>query len=105
MNINELREKYLAIATRSLASSLSEFNAAVARFQPKTPEEFVAAARKVSFRCETCLGTGEYITYIENKIPKGPGGPCFRCQGKGNQNDNDRRRNWGYDQRNPTGRR
>jgi hypothetical protein len=25
-------------------------------------------------------------------------GPCFRCGGKGWQNDADRRRNWGYDQ-------
>lgn len=48
-------------------------------------------------KCRRCAGTGAFITYVENGVPKGPGGPCFRCNGKGYQTEDDRRRNWGYD--------
>lgn len=48
-------------------------------------------------KCDRCAGTGQFITYIENGTPKGPGGICFRCEGKGVQTEADRRRNWGYD--------
>jgi hypothetical protein len=47
--------------------------------------------------CRRCAGTGRFITYMENGVPKGPGGPCFRCDGKGFQTEADQRRNWGYD--------
>jgi YspA, cpYpsA-related SLOG family len=47
--------------------------------------------------CARCGGTGQFITRVENGEPKGPGGPCFRCAGKGYQDDADRRRNYGYD--------
>lgn len=48
-------------------------------------------------RCPRCVGTGSYITGTVNGKPVGPGGPCFRCAGKGFQTDEDRRRNYGYD--------
>ena len=48
-------------------------------------------------RCNRCAGTGQFITYIENGIPKGPGGVCFRCGGKGVHSQRDRRRNDYYD--------
>jgi len=57
-------------------------------------QEQVAAA---THKCARCAGTGKFITYVENGVPKGPGGPCFRCAGKGVITDADRRRNWGYD--------
>jgi hypothetical protein len=47
--------------------------------------------------CERCAGTGQFITGTLNGKPTGPGGPCFRCGGKGYQTDADRRRNYGYD--------
>jgi hypothetical protein len=47
--------------------------------------------------CKRCAGTGQFITYVENGVPKGPGGPCFRCNGKGIQTVADHRRNYGYD--------
>jgi hypothetical protein len=40
-----------------------------------------------SGRCGRCCGTGQFITYIENDVPKGPGGPCFNCAGKGHVTD------------------
>lgn len=48
-------------------------------------------------RCERCSGTGQFITMSLNGKPTGPGGICFRCEGKGYQTEADKRRNWGYD--------
>lgn len=50
-----------------------------------------------NFFCGRCAGTGAFITHTENGKPKGPGGHCFRCDGKGFHNHTDRKRNWGYD--------
>jgi hypothetical protein len=48
-------------------------------------------------KCRRCAGTGQFITYVENGVPKGPGGICFRCNGNGLISEADRRRNYGYD--------
>lgn len=48
-------------------------------------------------RCARCAGTGQFITYVENGVPKGPGGICYRCGGKGYTTTADRKRNYGYD--------
>ncbi len=48
-------------------------------------------------RCKECAGMGQFITHVVNGKPTGPGGICFRCNGKGFQTDADRKRNWGYD--------
>jgi hypothetical protein len=48
-------------------------------------------------KCSRCAGTGQFVTYVENGQPKGPGGICFRCNGKGVQTLDDRRRNYGHD--------
>ena len=47
--------------------------------------------------CRRCCGTGSFITRMENGVPKGPGGICYRCNGKGYQTEADGRRNYGYD--------
>jgi len=47
--------------------------------------------------CRRCVGTGQFITMVVNGHPKGPGGICFRCGGKGYHNEADRKRNLGYD--------
>ena len=54
-------------------------------------------------RCSRCAGTGQFITYVENGVPKGPGGICYRCNGKGVQTTSDRRRNYGHDNFAPIG--
>lgn len=54
-------------------------------------------ADSVPSQCRRCAGTGRYITGTLNGKPTGPGGPCFRCAGKGFQTKADKRRNWGYD--------
>ncbi len=47
--------------------------------------------------CRRCGQTGRFITHVLNGQPKGPGGPCFRCAGKGYQTPADIRRNDAYD--------
>jgi hypothetical protein len=103
MNVGELRAEYARIRDRSEAKSKDVFNAAVQELlatkvkgEP-TPLQFVKAAGLVSFPCGRCAGTGSFITGTLNGKPTGPGGPCFRCSGKGRQNDADVRRNWYYD--------
>lgn len=49
------------------------------------------------FYCGRCAGTGQFITGSMNGKPTGPGGICFRCEGKGYHNQADRRRNYGYE--------
>ena len=50
-----------------------------------------------TFHCGRCAGTGQFITMVENGKPKGPGGICFRCHGKGRHTAADRKRNFWYD--------
>jgi hypothetical protein len=52
----------------------------------------------VGVRCGRCAGTGRFITRVENGQPVGPGGECFRCEGKGWQTPEDEKRNEAYDQ-------
>ena len=49
------------------------------------------------FHCGRCAGTGAFVTMVLNGKPTGPGGQCFRCNGKGRHNRADRKRNLGYD--------
>lgn len=102
MTAMELRQAYGEIMMRSEAESKEVFNAKVCAMLPNngqdsTPLTFVLMARRASFPCKRCAGTGKFITMVENGKPKGPGGDCFRCRGKGVQNDKDVCRNAYYD--------
>jgi len=98
MTNQEAREEYKRIANRS-GQTPEDFNHVVSQLveEDSSPEQWVAAAKRARFFCKRCAGTGSFITYIENGVPRGPGGACYRCGGKGSQNDADRRRNYGYD--------
>ena len=78
----------------------AEFDAAVKALLPEnaTPEQWAKTARVAKVMCGRCAGTGQYITMVENNIPKGPGGICFRCRGKGKQDHADTKRNAYYDE-------
>ena len=98
MNTNSLRTEYVKIRARSHAEDPCGFNALCrkalgANADSATPEQWVAAAKLVKVPCRRCAGTGRYVTMVENGIPKGPGGDCYRCAGKGWQNDADACRN------------
>jgi hypothetical protein len=49
--------------------------------------------------CDGCNGSGIYYGrgYVENGVFKGYTNTCYRCQGKGYQNEADRKRNRYYD--------
>ena len=49
-------------------------------------------------RCGRCGGTGRFITGSMNGKLTGPGGHCFRCNGKGYQTVSAVKRNQTYDQ-------
>lgn len=48
-------------------------------------------------KCGHCQGTGIYRWGASINGVMTHSGDCYRCQGKGWQSDDDRRRNWGYD--------
>ena len=102
----EYRQEYRDIMVRS-GQEPSVFNKAVRRIvkdvrcsnacEEPTPEDYVEAAKEALFTCDSCIGTGMYVSHIENGQPVGNGGICYRCAGKGAQNDADVRRNNYYD--------
>lgn len=101
-DLETLRAEYRAIRRRTHAENNQVFDAAVKTWLLQkgllpTPANFVDAALAVTFKCRRCSGTGKFVTYIENGQPRGPGGDCFRCMGRGYQNDADARRNYGAD--------
>lgn len=95
------REIRLAFSYDISGITPERFNAACAKIlgdKEPTPENYVAAAKRARFGCRRCAGTGRFITYVENGVPKGPGGECFRCSGKGEQTLADARRNAYHDE-------
>lgn len=99
------RAKYLEILReRSWMEShtTAEITAAVreslgAEADTARPSTWIKALQAVRLPCRRCCGTGSFVTMVENGQPKGPGGVCFRCQGKGWQNLSDTRRNQTHD--------
>ncbi len=98
------------------AASVPSFIAKVAREKTDnpTPEDWIRgaeAAKKWAFKiaaereggeegfqpCERCGQTGRFITGSHNGQLTGPGGPCFRCAGRGQTTRADRIRNFWYD--------
>jgi len=54
-----------------------------------------------SHDCGRCAHTGRFITGSVNGKPTGPGGSCYRCNGKGYHTQKDRRRNMYFDAHRP----
>lgn len=111
MNLDEVKAEYKRIRAQLCydGASHSDFDAAFkrilkARKQRKpnehlAPEQLVALVKKVQLPCRHCLGTGRYVTHMQDGQPVGPGMLCFRCNGKGKQNFADSRRNVCYDRK------
>ena len=53
----------------------------------------VRAAVTAQIPCRRCATTGRFVTGVMNGKPVGPGGPCYRCNGKGYQTWDDGKRN------------
>jgi hypothetical protein len=106
MTLADLRAFYRTIRERSEARSPIEFDRAVVAYlgamsanadETENARAYVRAALAVRFPCRRCAATGRFVTYVENGVPRGPGGPCFRCAGRGTQSDEDVRRNYVHD--------
>ena len=97
------RHAYLAIRGRSHCDDRAIFDLlvkqALANTGKKNPTsaDAVICAKSVKIPCARCAGSGSFITGMLNGKPVGPGGECYRCNGKGWQNDQDARRNYGAD--------
>lgn len=77
--------------------SRDAFDLHLARRDPKTPAEWVHAARTACDDCERCRGRGIYYWgTVTNGVPS-HSAPCARCAGKGTVNNEDCRRAWAYD--------
>lgn len=100
MSPSDCRAEYRRIRARSHAESPADFDRAVrAELGPgeHAPEAWVRAARVARIPCRRCGASGRFTTGTVNGRPTGPGGPCYRCDGKGFQVDADARRNFGAD--------
>lgn len=61
--------------------------------------EIVHAARVATTPCDRCNASGIYQWGAQINGRMTHSASCYRCNGKGRQNQDDYRRNWGYDQR------
>jgi len=108
MNITALRSRYA-----NALSGLTYDNASAATVRAKVeamleadgvttataePKHWTDAIEAIALICRRCAGTGKFITYTENGVPKGPGGCCFRCNGSGLQDFTDGHRNATHDE-------
>jgi hypothetical protein len=64
----------------------------------KSTGEVHRDGKVLGHKCDRCAGTGQFITMFLNGKPTGPGGVCFRCEGKGYQTPKDEKRNLAYDE-------
>ena len=102
-NVAKLREEFITLRRNALyAMRAEEFDVKVRELATKdnptpTPEQWVEAAKKVTCVCDACRGTGRYQWGASINGVMQHSGPCFRCQSKGKQTQEDFTRNWGYD--------
>lgn len=61
-----------------------------------TPADWLEAAEQATTVCDKCQGSGRYEWGACVNGQMTHGGPCFRCQGKGRQGQEDYRRNYGH---------
>jgi len=70
---------------------------AAATTEEVLPSEWLKAAELATVTCPKCHGSGEYRWgACVNGKPPAKGGPCFACEGKGRQDQDDFFRNRAY---------
>lgn len=100
LNLNEMRAEFKKLRDSAVyAMGREEFdsilNASIRA--GATPEEYLAVAAGVTCECERCQGTGRYSWGASVNGKMSHTGDCFRCSGKGYQDQDDFRRNRAYD--------
>lgn len=102
-DVTAMRREYAARRAHACYDNASRaaFDAAVRALvgDGATPEQWLAATDRATLSCRRCAGTGRFITGMLNGVPTGPGGACFRCEGRGVQTWRDGRRNAYHDNR------
>lgn len=110
-NTNEMTDSELKIDYKTLrrnachTSTIDEWESEVGRLAHQFadgddpyPIEWVDAARIATTLCQTCDGTGfRFASHNKGNDDVISSGKCFRCGGKGRQNQEDYRRNYGHD--------
>ncbi len=88
------------IAAARVVKSYRELNNVELEMTPEAATFYAAEVERVKSlpKCGRCAGTGMFVTMVLNGRPTGPGGICYRCNGKGVQNARDEERNDNYDQ-------
>ena len=105
MGIEQLRKEYLTIRNLFVGETRitsKEFDELVGKSIPEDSVDlkaslYVKYAKLFTAKCARCGGTGQFITGMLNGKLVGPGGVCFRCEGKGIQNYADVVRNENYE--------
>jgi hypothetical protein len=107
-NLEELRRQYAKLRRNALYGATREaWNHAVttlalrrakkAGLVEPTAEIWVASARDAVVECEYCGGSGRYSWGPVTNGKPAHTGDCYRCTGKGVQDQEDFTRNWAYD--------
>lgn len=100
LTIEELRDEFRRMRRNAASQvNIDEWLASVRGMVPTnpTPADWVYAAQYATIRCERCDGSGHYSWGASINGKMSHGGPCYRCEGKGCQGQDDFRRNWAYD--------
>jgi hypothetical protein len=97
-----LRKKYADCQAKGQYNAGDKWDEAVKAYAAKhygqnpTPEQWVEAAEKATTKCDHCTnGTYYWGASVNGKMTNAA--PCYRCQGKGHQNQADYGRNRCYD--------
>lgn len=93
VDVDALRAEYRALRAAFVYDNCTapEFDAIVRAIGANDPQSFVDCARVVTCACKACNESGEFH-YSNGNV-----GPCFRCEGKGEQSAADVARNRAYD--------
>jgi hypothetical protein len=96
-NIETLRAEYATRRDHAAYDNATraQFDAACRELvgESASPEAWLKATDRVRFCCRRCAGSGQFVTGTVNGRPTGPGGACYRCQGRGSQSWVDGQRN------------
>jgi hypothetical protein len=96
-DLPHLRSLYKGIRERALESAAFDpkaFDAEVRKRLPvnPSPKDWVQVGMTITATCFKCGGSGIFRWGKQAEYS----GKCFACGGSGQQDDADRRRNWGY---------
>jgi uncharacterized paraquat-inducible protein A len=102
LTTDEFRAEFKTLRRNALhCVSKAEWMEAVTALLPEgeepTPQDWVMAAEQATTHCDRCQGSGTYVWGAVINGKPSHSGDCYRCEGKGYQNQYDYMRNAIYD--------